>query len=295
MDPRQTRLLVILGAILLVLVTVIFLEPESDTENTPAVSGQEVSRVERLRLETEEGELLAHRTPEGWVITAPFESRGNDEALDDLVAAVGRIGAGEVIDAADPADFGLGEPRVTLTLEGDATTVVEVGAEAPVDGLTYVRLGDGAIRAVEGRQSSLLGPPFLLLRDRHVLHIAESAVTALEFSLDGEDWRIVQGDEGWEDAEGNTVKNAIVQGALAALAGIVFDGIFEDLDPVEAGLAPPRGSIVLTHEGETQSLEVGGEKAGGVLLRNGEGLVGTVPEIESLFPTVEQLSVTPGD
>ncbi len=294
MDPRQTRLLVILGAILLALVSaIVFLEPASVSEDAPAQSVASTAGVNSLRLHTDEGELVAHRTPEGWEITAPFEGRGNTQALDDLVSAVGRIEPGEVLDAADPAHFGLDDPRVTLTLEGEETIVVEIGAEAPVDDLTYLRLGDGAIRAVEGSQASALAPPFLLLRDRHVFHVAESAVSTLEFSLDGADWRIVQGDEGWEDSEGNTVKNAIVQGALAALAGVVFDGIFEDLDAEESGLAVPRGSIVITHEGETQAVEVGGEKAGGILLRNSEGVVGTVAEIESLFPTPEQLRVEP--
>ncbi len=296
MHPSQRRLLTAMAVLLLGLVAaLVWLEPPEqdagDFESPVAVSPDQ---VEALTLTRPDAAIVATHTDGGWLLEAPLRARGDDGAFAGFVGVVDRLRLGPPIEELDPAVYGFDTPEATLVLtraDGTRHTLV-VGTTAPVGFRTYVTLDGGPVRLAEGHPMTTLGRPVDALRDRTVHHFAESTVTAVQVRDEGTSWSLVRRDGAWFLGDGRRASTARVEvllGAFAALQLESFQDQLADPDLAALGLAPPHASVTLTEAGGESTLAIGGERAGGVLVRTPAGQLGTVGEIAPLLPAPEGL------
>ncbi len=296
MHARQQRLLLLLAVVLGGLAALItWVEPpdpaEAGLENLVDVSEDQLSD---LVLETDQGRLVAERTDGGWLLVEPRKARADDQAIQGIVGLLDRLRTGPVLEGLDPAIYGLSEPQARLTLNrtsGPSVTLL-VGTKAPVGFRTYVQLDDGGIRLAEGDPMTTLGRPHELLRDRTVHLFAQSAVTGLQWQEQAEAWEVHRRENGWFLKDGRRASTPRVDGVLAALAALRFETFQDDLQSDEIqglGLTPPQATLTVNGPGGEATLAIGGERAGGVVVRAPDGTVGTLGDVTGLVAPSSEL------
>ena len=147
MENKQTKLLTVMAAVLVILVLVIrFIDPPEDEPDGPSpvvttgLVELQPDQVERLTLITPEGTLLAENSAGGWLIVEPAQARGDDAALEDLVRLLDGLQAEPPIVGADPGRYGLDDPAATLILntrDGQEHRL-EAGIDSPMGIKGYV-------------------------------------------------------------------------------------------------------------------------------------------------------------
>ncbi|GEM_PF-5010582 len=296
MHRRQQRLLGILAAVLLGLAALIrWAEPPVDTDldldQPVSVSPDQVSGLALVRADTT---VVAERTDGGWLMTSPLQARADDSALDGFVGVLDRLEVGPVLEGLDPAIYGLVDPQATLTLtrtDGRRHTLA-VGTPAPVGYRTYVTVDGGGVQLAEGHPMTVLGRPVDALRDRTVHRFAESTVTELRWRDEDRVAQVLRREGSWFLADGRRVSTQRVEGVLSALADLRLE-TFQDglvgVDLAPFGLDPAHATLTLVEAGGESTLAIGGERAGGVLVRTPSGLLGTVGELLALLPPPEAL------
>lgn len=239
MENKQTRLMTGLALVLLVLVLVIRLvDPPAEDEQDPSSSESVADLIDiqpqdviTLHLVTSEGTLSAERSEAGWVILAPFQARGDDIALDDLVLLVDRLQVEPPLTAADPARYGLDQPQAKLTLgrSDGSETVLSVGVDAPVGGKGYLQINGDDVQVSTTQPRATLTRPFEIYRDRKVTSVAASAVTEMQWTLHGsadpsaDSWAVVQRDGHWWMQDGRRAKDGAMNALLGQVGALKFE------------------------------------------------------------------------
>jgi len=191
MNDRQTRLLTILSAVLLVLVAVLVLvkPPADDKEKGESFGpafGETIdgSTVTGVDLTGPAGTLHLARVDGVWRLTAPIDDLADDRKVEDLVRTLTELEIGKPLDVADGslASFGLDAPVVAKVERGDALPLVaRIGNDAPVGMRTYLQIGDDPkVRVSRERVRSAVAMTVDDLRDHAVARFDHSEVKRIE-------------------------------------------------------------------------------------------------------------------
>ncbi len=290
MEPRQSRLVLVLVAVLLVLLGVLVIPAadEADDRGEGLVFGAlALDGLDRLTLTGAEGVLEAHRRGSGWILTKPQTGGGDAEALDGLVATLGLWRKSDTLVDANPSDHGLEPPAfsVSLALLDGAAPFLEVGAVAPGGGHTYARFSEGPVLVIEGDITPDLSRPLIVYRNRRLFRMALEEIRRIDWMFGGRQVAVVREAEGpWTRSDGSSPQTGEVEGILAALEATRLESFQDDLGAEEAGLAPAAGRIVLSGADGEAEIAFGGPRWGGVLVGVSPGQIGTIGEVEMLFP-----------
>lgn len=287
MDERQTQMMVVLGIVAVgAVLAAVYIEPGEETDDdvveTEDLAEVDPADVTSLTLVTPEGTLVADHSTDGWRLVQPTTGSADDKNLDDLVFLVDRLVAEKPIEGAALSEFGLDQPaaKMTLTLSDGSTLKLAVGDDTPVGYKSYIQWGDESEpRMAKAQPSATMGLPFDRYRDRGVIELVETAIDTVAWKAGPDDsWAVARGDGGWFLEDGRRAKASVIDGMLKEASALSYEGFFSDLTDMEAGLLPPRGELFLGDQG----LTIGGEYAGGFIVRNMKGEVGTVGRLEGL-------------
>jgi hypothetical protein len=235
-----------------------------------------------------------------WAMRSPIETRADPEAIDRLVAVVGRVEHdGFVVD--DPQDlgrFGLAEPAATLAVTRDDGTVERLLVGGPsglvardrfamIEGVpTVVRLDEATLRGLLPAVTGLIEPTGTGVRPADVRSIVidgDAGSVRLERDLDRWTATLVAGERTLEgDADPVVVKKL-----LDLLSGTRATELLVQDFPSQLQVA----TIVLHgFDGRPiDAVRVARESnAGRWALENGDGVL-------RLFPASTRLAVTPDD
>ena len=293
MDERQTQMMTVLGIVTVgAVLAAVYIEPgeeDKDEDDTSEdLAEVEPADVTQLTLVTAEGTLVADHTIDGWTLVAPSSGAADGDALDELVFLVDRLAAEPPVEGVGLVEFGLDNPQAKLTLTlGDGTVLsLAVGDDTPVGYKGYIQWADepGA-RIASGQPGATLALPFARYRDRGVMELIPTAIDAVSWKAGPDDsWAASRGDGGWFLEDGRRAKGSVIEGMIKEADLLEFEGFFEDVTDMEAGLLPPRGVVFFGQQG----LTIGGEYAGGFIVRDMAGQTGTVGRIEGLVksPTI---------
>lgn len=294
MEDRQTRTMLILAAVLVALVLLIrFAEPpsEGEDEEVEDLIALEDVEITSLSLVTSEGTLHAERSEAGWLLTAPIQARADDAKLNALVAGMDRLTAGPVLEGADPAKYGLDNPRVSVTLRSAEGVEhrLDIGAKAPVGYKTYVRVGDGGVQVASGDPGATAALPFGTFRDASVWSVYAPTVTAMRWRSELNEWSVERGVDGWRLGDGRRADARAVSGLLDRAGSLRFESFQESLSLEEAGLLVPSGILMLVDDSGERLLSFGAERNGAVVARSPAGVVGTVDGFADLDMALVEL------
>jgi hypothetical protein len=199
MNDRQTRLLTILSAVLLVLVAVLVLvkPPADDKEEGDKFSpafGEALDASTITGIDLENGRTHLYKKDGVWKVTQssgsmadltdPIDTLAEERKADDLVRVVSELEIGPPLDIGQSSldSFGLDEPIVVRVLRGDATPLeLRVGNDAPVGMRTYVQIGsDAAVHVTRERIRASVALGIDDLRDHAVARFDHSEVKRIE-------------------------------------------------------------------------------------------------------------------
>ena len=208
--------------------------------------------VTAIRIREGMRELTLERAGNAWRITSPIEDNADTNKIRSLVSSLANIQAAAFHDATAPADAGIDDASLTVTLELDGANDVtmRVGDTAPgAPAGLYLERGSDALVAK--------GPEWLAsrfstdpepLRDLHLFRCEADEIAAMEFSRAGSPaFTLKLDDDGkWEmvpDA-GAAVRQSLAhrrRTALAGLAGeaIAAEDVRTDAELAGFGLSPP--------------------------------------------------------
>lgn len=154
----KSRLLVnlALAALLLGLGLFAWLRPGPATVPEYRLSSQVPTAVKRVTISRPgQPDLILEKTAAGWRLTAPFAAQAENRAVEAVLALLS-AGSQKRFPADDPARFGLDQPMLRLTMDGQAFVF---GTQQPVSGEQYVATG-GTVYLVSPRYlADALQPP----------------------------------------------------------------------------------------------------------------------------------------
>ncbi len=118
---------------------------------------------------------------DGWEMVQPVKAKADARAIEEIVSALGslRVVVFEADGEYDPADYGLSQPRITVTLQtmvDDSTQELQIGSDAETPGRIYVTRPDHrAIYAVNREIYTKLNRTVFDLRDKRVIDFQRTA------------------------------------------------------------------------------------------------------------------------
>jgi hypothetical protein len=201
MNDRQTRLLTILSAVLLVLVALLVLvkppADEKDGEETWTKAFGETmdpGAITSVVLEGPAGIAHLYKKDGAWHVTEqsgsmvdlidPVDTLADERKAEDLVRLLGELEIGPPLEVADGtlASFGLDAPIVVSVRRGEAAVLfLHVGNDAPVGMRTYVQIAnDPEVHVSRERLRAAVSMGVDDLRDRAVARFDRSEVVRIE-------------------------------------------------------------------------------------------------------------------
>lgn len=286
MDRAQTRLLVILAGLVLIVAAFLYVQgPEvapADPKATATVWVlEDDDAIVTITLERPGDTIKIGDSDDGWHIALPRPpGRADEERADALARALGSLRRGVPVDAPEgrAADFGLGEPpaaRVTVETSSGKVLVLEVGNEAPVGYRTYVRGQDGAIVAASGDLHRQVTADAHEFRDHRVFHFVPGEVQELSIVSTDTTVALTRADGRWWIDGLGPADPARVDDLIGSLLDIRFDTIVG----ADGGVADPVYTVeVVVGQGSRLSLRTGmpsGEQVEGA---TGDGRTGPIYE-----------------
>ena len=118
---------------------------------------------------------------EGWEMIQPVEAKADARVVEDIVSALSSVRAVvfEADGEYDPADYGLSQPRITVTLEttaDDSTPELQIGNDTETPGRIFVARSDRrAIYRVNKEIYTKLNRNVFDLRDKRVIDFQRTA------------------------------------------------------------------------------------------------------------------------
>lgn len=201
MNDRQTRLLTILSAVLLVLVAVLVLvKPPAETTDgdetwSPAFGeALDVSTLTGIELQGPSGIAQLYKKDGAWHVGErsstmadlldPVDTLAEERKAEDLARVVSELEIGPPLDIGDGSldSFGLDRPIVVNVARGDAAPfVLKVGNDAPVGMRTYVQIAnDPGVHVTRERIRGSFALSIDDLRDHAVARFDRSEVRRIE-------------------------------------------------------------------------------------------------------------------
>ena len=201
MNDRQTRLLTILSAVLLVLVAVLALvkPPAESTDGdetwSPAFGeALDVNTITSIDLQGPSGTAHLYKKDGAWQVTQrsptmadlidPVDTLAEDRKAEDLARVLGELEIGPPLDIGEGSldSFGLDRPIVVSVARGDAAPLVlKVGNDAPVGMRTYVQIAnDPGVHVTRERIRGSFALSIDDLRDHAVARFDRSEVKRIE-------------------------------------------------------------------------------------------------------------------
>ena len=140
-----------------------------------------------------------------WQMIQPVKAKADARVVEEIVSALGslRVVVFEADGEYDPADYGLSQPRITVTLQstaGDQIQELQIGSDARTPGRIYVASSEHhAVYAVNKEIYTKLNRTVFDLRDKRVIDFQRTATH--RFTIRQEDSEIVcqkDADGEWE-------------------------------------------------------------------------------------------------
>ncbi len=219
----------------------------------------ERDRVKELTVEANGSSTKLVRAPGGWRIVSPVGAdadRGVVDALLDKVAGLRRKQA--VADAAaDPARFGLAQPRarVTLALDDGKSETLALGEESSFDGSIFVRPTGGAVELVGGDAKWPIEKDLFDLREKRLLALEEKDLQRIEVTAPKLTFALERAADGWKLSAplSDRADQATVDRLLGALRGMRATRFVSSPGPDEDyGLDKPRYLVRIAGPGGTE-------------------------------------------
>lgn len=244
----------------------------------------------------EEGGALTRfeRTEGGWTITQPVPDPASAEAIDTVFGALRRATVVRAIaDEGGLEQFGLNPPRHALRLEGGEFPEIDLGDVDPT--------GAGVFARVSGRPGVLLvrlpdAKPLAelttaALRDRQLLGVPRSRVSAMAIARAGAEVRLARRPGGWwiSSPREFPASDAAVERILEILAGSQSGRLDDPADPSDPklGLSGSGATeIRLSVGSEVRRIVLGPVAADGSAWATRDDRVAAMPIPEAKFDRV---------
>ncbi|MEQ1564843.1 MAG: DUF4340 domain-containing protein [Myxococcota bacterium] len=281
MDRSQSRLLLVLSALLIAASTWLYLggnpPTDADAEATAEVWSVDAATVKAVVVTRASGTLRLEKRGEEWFVLDPEDLADGDQVR-DLLDTLAQVKKGIPVEGVtDPAQFGLGDPPSATvawtTADGEERSLV-VGLESPVGFRTYARDAGGGVVAVNGDLNRPLQAEVGRFRDRHVLRFQPGDVRGVRIvgpdgtlNLHGQglDWV----SDGFGRADPDRIDDLVV-----GLHGLRFDQLGP---PAEAPPEPVSHTVSITlADGDTVGFESRAPGPDGAWVASSDGRSGTV-------------------
>lgn len=253
--------------------------------------GLEADAIERLELRARGETVALEKSEGGWKMVQPLQAAVDAQAVKALVDRLAGARRSRLVEAADPAAFGLTDPSVVVAaVAGAVRAEVALGSGNSFDGSLFVRDAAGRIATTDTTLRSALDKSAFDLRDKRIVVLGTEALRGIELAGG---IRLARVDDAWrleapveEPADAETVDGLVR--SLQDLRATAFPA-GEEL--AAFGLAEP-AQVVTLRRGEAPALVVAFGQVGEKLyVRAGDGPVAEVPAtaLEKVQKTVEDL------
>ena len=127
---------------------------------------------------------------EGWKMTQPVKAKADAKVIEDIISALSslRVVVFEADSEYDPANYGLSQPRIDVTLQStvdDSTQTLQIGSDARTPGRIYVTRPDHrAIYTVNREIYTKLNRTVFDLRDKRVIDFQRTATHRFKIRQD---------------------------------------------------------------------------------------------------------------
>jgi hypothetical protein len=288
----KTKNLVILAAIVLAVAAYVFLV-ERHRPTSEEVSGEaekvlrdfDRDQVSAIVIDREEGRVSLEKVGEEWRLREPLDFPADSSAVSSTLGSLANLTADRrlAVHEVDPADYGLAEPIVEITLRMDdgSERRVAVGDEMPLGSKRALRLdGEGEVIIAAGWFVSDLEREIDDWRSRDVVNLLEDDVASIDIESGPDSIRAVRLEDRWQLlrplddlADGDHLGTLISELSSMRISEFLAD----DSIPLELGLDLPEYEItVVRADGEMPlRLDLGitreGESGTEVACRRGDG------------------------
>jgi hypothetical protein len=147
LSRKQIHIFLFLSAVITLLLVFLGREdlPQGDLD------WPKVEDVTGLRIDNDQGVLVASRRGGEWTVSQPERGIGKKEALEDLILMGARIRIKAQFPNGERSHYGLNPPAARLELRGgDAGTQIAFGKKAPAHYASYIQVDNGPVLAVVG-------------------------------------------------------------------------------------------------------------------------------------------------
>ena len=249
-----------------------FVERHRDPASTPTPNEKlftfDADDLTELQVRAEDGTVTELRQNDGaWRVAAPVETAADDVAATSVAASLATLEINRVLEEGpvDLEPFGLDAPAldVSFAAAGDSQRLL-IGDATPTGADRYAKLdGSDRVFLIAGHHSTTFNKTAFDLRDKTVLDFDRDALDRLEiasggetieFSKDGDDWRLAAPLAAAADF-------GAVEGLIGSLGGGRMRAVeSETADALEPfGLDTPAHTISLHAGSATATLHVGAE------------------------------------
>jgi hypothetical protein len=224
--------------------------------------------IDELTLRRPDETIVCRRTGDGWQITEPLNTAGDDAAIDRILQTLARAETSRTVSdsAADLAPFGLDPPQVSVEIrsaDGPIETL-QLGHKNPTGSHVYVRRdGRPTVYLTDTPLLSEAQMDLFQLRDRRVLSFQQPEVRSLTLERGREQIEIVRDAGGWLLKKPLQVKADTdkIEGMLRKLSSAQVRAYVEE-EPKHLsswGLDRPELSVILTlgPESARKTLQIG--------------------------------------
>jgi hypothetical protein len=231
------------------------------------------TQVNKVLIKTNAGEIELEKKDRHWVVMKPLKVRGDDSKIGDLVSQAATAQIDSFIgDAATTSNYGLQDPRATLTLwvEGnDKPTVLQVGTNPKDDKeKTYVKVSsrEGVVLVPKAIESLIETKPNDL-RDKNLVRVEADIIDRVSIegagkekivlARSGESWVRKAGDK--DEAINVAAAKRLLDEVLAQQVAAFVSDVATELP--KYGLDQPRVKLTLSSYASENTAETkAGEK-----------------------------------
>jgi hypothetical protein len=188
----------------------------------------------------------------------------------DLVSALYAFKANDFADGVSPADSGLDDPGLTVTvgLKGDKKQTVMIGKKKGEEDF-YVKKADSPqVFLVKKYNLERINKRPVEFRDKTICNLATDNVTQVAVARASDSFTLVKdpkktGDDAWKLSKpaGVTLDGSKVNNIVSAFKEWKASGFAEDNAPAATGLAKPTATVVAGAKGGACNVKVGSETA----------------------------------
>ena len=290
-ETMKTKNLVILAAIVIVVLAyIIVFERHRPTSDEAAKAAEKVLRnferddVTGIVIDGTEGRVRLEKTGEDWRLREPLDFPADTSMVSSTLGSLANLTADRRLapDEADPADYGLEEPLVEITLRmaDGSERLMAIGDELPLGSKRALRI-DGAdgVTIAAGWFLTDLEREIDDWRAREVAEVGETDIASIDIESGPDTIRAVRLEDRWQLLRPlEDMADADHLGSLVTdLAAMRIEEFLDDVkDPSELGLDLPEYEITIVRSDGNAPLRLDlgatreGESGTEVVCRRGE-------------------------